>query len=291
MTTQREVTARTFAETAVALVLFGCIPVVIRYVEANPYTIGIVRLVIATAGLAIVMRDRHALRALPRADLARLVAIGVLFFAHWIVYFFAIKVSSASIGTIGLSTYGIHLLILGAIFGGSRFTAVDAVAVAMAIGGVALTVPELSLGNQATIGMLLGTVSAFFYATLPILHQRWSHMSSSIRALGQFAVALACFLLFLPKAEWSLRPIDWAGLAFLGAASTLVGHGLWVRVTTRLRPATTSIVYYGNVPIAIALAVLLLGEPLTTRLAIGGSLIVGGSILGLLWRWRARPKP
>jgi drug/metabolite transporter (DMT)-like permease len=287
----REVTTSTILETAVALLLFGCIPVVIRYVEANPYTIGIVRLVIATAGLAVIMRDRHALRALPRADLTRLVAIGVLFFAHWIVYFFAIKVSSASIGTIGLSTYGIHLLVLGAIFGGSRFTAVDTVAVTLAIGGVVLTVPEFSLGNESTLGLLLGTVSAFFYATLPILHQRWSHMSSSIRALGQFAVALACFLLFLPKAEWSLRPVDWMGLVFLGAASTLVGHGLWVRVTTRLRPATTSIVYYGSVPIAIALAVILLGEPLTTRMAIGGSLIVGGSILGLIWRWRARPRP
>lgn len=283
---EREVTKGTVAETIVALLLFACIPVVIRYVEANPYTIGIVRLAIATAGLTLVMRDRHVLRALPLADVARLALIGVLFFAHWLVYFFAIKISSASIGTIGLSTYGIHLLVLGALFGGARFTVIDTTAVALAIGGVVLTVPELSLGNDATLGMLLGTASAFFYATLPILHQRWSHMSSSIRALGQFAVALVCFLLFLPKAEWSLRPIDWAGLVFLGAASTLVGHGLWVRVTTRLRPATTSIVYYGNVPISIALAVILLGEPLTTRLTLGAALIIGGSLFGLLHRWR-----
>lgn len=287
----REVTSRTFVETAVVLVLFGCIPVVVRWVEANPYTIGIVRLVIATAGLALVMRDRSALRALPRIDLARLVVIGVLFFAHWIAYFFAIKISSASIGTIGLSTYGIHLLILGAIFGGSRFGAADATAVLMAIAGVALTVPELSLENDATLGMLLGTASALFYSTLPILHQRWSHMSSSIRALGQFAVALACFMLFLPKAEWTLRPVDWAGLAFLGVASTLVGHGLWVRVTTRLRPATTSIVYYGNVPIALALAVVVLGEPMTSRMAAGASLIVGGSVFGLFFRWRETRQP
>lgn len=286
MTGARETTSRTAAETAVALLLFGCIPVVIRWVEANPYTIGIVRLAIATSGLAIVMRDRPAIRNLPRADLARLFVIGVLFFAHWIVYFFAIKISSASVGTIGLSTYGIHLLVLGAVFGGSRFGAVDLAAVSMAIAGVVLTVPSFSLGNETTLGMALGTLSALFYATLPILHQRWSHMSSSIRAMGQFAVGLACFLLFLPLAEWSLRPLDWAGLVFLGAASTLVGHGLWVRVTTRLRPATTSIVYYGNVPIALALAVLVLGEPLTPKLAAGAALIVGGSLVGLLHRWR-----
>ena len=112
-------------------------------------------------------------------------------------------------------------------------------------------------------------------------------MSSSVRALGQFGVALVLFLLFLPKAQWSLRPIDWAGLVFLGLGSTLVGHGLWVRVTTRLRPATTSILYYASVPIALALSVLVLSEPLTPRIAVGAALIVGGSLLGLMAQARA----
>jgi len=289
VTPAREVTSKTYVEAAIALVLFACIPVVIRYISANPFTIGIVRLVIATTGIGLVMRDRAALRVLPPADLARLGFIGFCFAAHWLAYFFAIKASSAAIGTIGLSTYGIHLLILGAIFGNSRFGVVDALAVALALAGTTLTVPELSLKNDSTLGMLLGILSGFFYATLPILHQRWAHMSSPVRAFGQFAVALALFLFFLPMARWDLRAIDWAGLAFLGLGSTLVGHGLWVGVTTRLKPSTTSIIYYGNVPIAIALSVLVLGEPLTPRIAGGAALIVGGSIIGLVAQtWRAR---
>jgi drug/metabolite transporter (DMT)-like permease len=208
--------------------------------------------------------------------------IGFFFAAHWLAYFFAIKASSASIGTIGLSTYGIHLLVLGALFGRSRFAVVDALAVTLAIAGAVLTVPELSLRNASTVGMLLGVLAGFFYAVLPILHQRWAYMSSSIRAFGQFAFAFVLFLFFLPLARWDLRPIDWAGLAFLGLGSTLVGHGLWVRVTTRLRPSTTSVIYYGNVPIAIGLSVFFLGEPLTPRIAGGAALIVGGSIVGLV---------
>ncbi|MBI2214971.1 MAG: DMT family transporter [Acidobacteria bacterium] len=284
---RREVTSKTFGEAAIALVLFACIPVVIRYVSANPFTIGIVRLAIATTGIGLVMRDRAALRALPRADIGRLVIIGIAFAAHWLAYFFAIKASSASIGTIGISTFGIHLLILGAIFGRSRFGVVDVFAVALAIAGATLTVPELSLENDSTLGLLLAILAGFFYATLPILHQRWSHMSSSIRAFGQFAVALVLFLVTLPMARWDLRPIDWAGLAFLGIGSTFVGHGLWVAVTTRLKPSTTSIIYYGNVPIAIALSVTILGEPLTPRIAGGAALIVGGSVVGLVAQARA----
>lgn len=273
--------AATFTEAAIALVLFGCIPVVVKFVSANPYTIGVFRLAVATAGLYLLVGKRSRLSELSASDIRRLAVIGAIFFAHWLTYFLAIKLSSASVGAIGLSTYGVDLLLLGAITGRSRLNAIDIVAVLMAMAGAVATVPELTLKNDAAIGMLLACVSAFFYALLPILHQRYAHMPSETRALGQFGFALALFLLFLPKTEWDLRPVDWAGLAFLAVGSTLIGHSFWVRVTTVLSPSLTSIIYYGNVPIALLLSVLVLREPLTPRLLLGAALIVGGGILGL----------
>lgn len=277
---------RTFTEAAIALVLFGCIPVVVKYVSANPWTIGIFRLAVATAGVFAFVRMRGRLPRLERGDLIRLAAIGVVFFLHWITYFLSIKISSASVGSIGLSTYGIDLLILGAIFGHGRLHAVDVVAVLLAVTGAVAIVPEFTLRDNTTAGMLLACVSAVFYASLPILHQRFAHIPSSIRALGQFGFALVLFLFFLPKSDWHLRPVDWAGLAFLALGSTLIGHSLWVRVTTRLSPSATSVVYYGNVPIAIALSVAILHEPLSPRLIVGAALIIGGGILGLTSQWR-----
>lgn len=277
---------RTFIDAAIALVLFGCIPVVVKYVSANPWTIGIFRLVVATAGVFVFVRMRGRLPRLGRGDMLRLAAIGVVFFLHWITYFVSIKISSASVGSIGLSTYGIDLLILGAIFGHGRLHAIDVVAVMLAVAGAIAIVPHFTLSDDTTAGMLLACVSAVFYASLPILHQRFAHIPSSIRALGQFGFALVLFLFFLPKSDWNLRPIDWAGLAFLALGSTLVGHSLWVRVTTRLSPAATSVIYYGNVPIAIALSVAILHEPLSPRLLAGAGLIIGGGILGLTSQWR-----
>src|SRR3712207_8980555 len=52
-----------------------------------------------------------------------------LFFAHWLTLFFAIKASSASIAAIGQSTYGVHLLLLGALFVDHRPRLSDIVAV------------------------------------------------------------------------------------------------------------------------------------------------------------------
>jgi len=281
---------RTAIHAAIALTLFGCIPVVVRTIAANAYTIGIVRLAVATVGLGAVMIFRGELRRVAPRDLARLAVIGALFFGHWLSLFLGIKASSASIGAIGLSTYGAHLLILGAIFG-ARVRWTDVVAVLIAIAGAVLVVPSFDLRNETALGMLLTSSSALMYASLPLLHQRWSHIETCTRALGQFGFAFLFFLLFLPKADWTLGGRDWAGLAFLAIGVTLIGHSLWVSVTTRLAPSSTSILYYANIPIAIALSTLALGERLTLRVAAGGALIVGAGVVGLVSRASAREWP
>lgn len=269
-----------------ALILFGCIPVAVKWVAANPYTIGIFRLVIASAGACVLAGARGQLRRLPAHDVVRLATIGFFFFAHWLTLFLSIKSSSASIGAIGLSTYGVHLLLLGALAGHGRVHGSDVAAVLLAVAGAVTIVPQFRLHNEIATGMLLATISAFFYAALPILHQRWSHLPTSLRALGQFSFALGFFLLFLGKSDWSLGARDWAGLLFLAVGVTLIGHSLWVHVTSSLSPAATSIIYYGNIPIALALNAIILGEPLTARTLLGATLIIGGSIFGLYKQWR-----
>jgi drug/metabolite transporter (DMT)-like permease len=143
-------------------------------------------------------------------------------------------------------------------------------------------VPKLTLQSSVVWGIALASLSAFFYATLPLLHQRFAAIPSSTRTLGQFAAALALFLLFLPLSNWRLSARDWAGLCFLGVGSTLIGHSLWVRVTTTLTPAATSVIYYGNLPFALALSAVVLHERFTVRTAVGAALIVAGGLIGLV---------
>ena len=279
-------TARLKLEALVAIVLFGCIPVTVRSIAANPYTIGIFRLAVATLAVAIFLALRGGLRSVAPRDLFRLGAIGFMFFAHWITLFFAIKASSASIAAIGQSTYGIHLLVLTALFTTHRLRWTDVVAVIIAAAGAVLVIPTVDLTNDVTAGLTLASISALLYAALPLLHQRWSHIPNMMRTLGQFGFALLFFLLFAGRSEWSLDARDWAGLLFLAIGVTLIGHSLWVRVTTQLAPRTTSIIYYANIPVAVLLGVALLGEPMSPQTAAGAGLIVAGSLLGLSARDR-----
>ena len=275
---------RTAVEALIALLLFGCIPVVVKMISANPYTIGVFRLALATLVLGTFMAVRGELRAISRRDLTPLAAIGFLFFGHWLTLFLAIKASSASIGAIGLSTYGVDLLILGIVFAGERPRPIVIVAVVLAAAGAVLVVPAFDLRNDTAVGMLLACISALMYAALPLLHQRWTHIPDRIRTLGQFGFALLFFSFFIARTNWDLTPRDWAGLLFLAIGVTLIAHTLWVRVTTRLSPSATSILYYGNIPIAITLGVLILGEPLTVRTMTGAALIIAGGVVGLISR-------
>jgi drug/metabolite transporter (DMT)-like permease len=275
---------RTVTEAFIAILLFGCIPVVIKMVSANPYTIGVFRLAVATLVLAAFMAVRGELRRVARIDLIRLAAIGFLFFGHWLTLFFSVKVSSASIGAIGLSTYGVDLLLLGVFFAGERPRAVVIVAILLAATGAVLVVPTFDLRNSTALGMLMACASALMYASLPLLHQRWSRIPTGIRTLGQFGFALLFFSLFITKTNWNLTTRDWAGLLFLAIGVTLIAHSLWVRVTTRLTPSSTSILYYANIPIAIALSVLILGEPLNIRMMSGATLIIASGLIGLATR-------
>ncbi|MEO6486757.1 MAG: EamA family transporter, partial [Thermoanaerobaculia bacterium] len=167
-------------DAAIALVLFGSIPVAVRHISANPYTIGIFRLAIASVVLGILLRP-----ALPssRRDWGRLAVIGFLFFGHWLTFFLSIKMSSASIAAIGLSTYGIFLILFSAVFGNHRLRLVEVAAVLVAAAGAILIIPQLDVSNRVTIGVLLSMLSAIFYASLPILHQRWSHLPTGTRAV------------------------------------------------------------------------------------------------------------
>jgi drug/metabolite transporter (DMT)-like permease len=272
---------RTAVEAFVTLLLFGCIPVAVKMVSANPYTIGFFRLTLATLVLGAIMAARGQLRRLPPRDIGRLAIIGFLFAAHWLTLFIAVKTSTASIGAIGLSTYGVDLLLLGALFGRERLRPIVVAAVLLAAAGAVLVVPSFDLRDKTALGMLLACLSALLYASLPLLHQRWSHIPTPMRTLGQFGFALLFFSLFVTRTRWDLTPRDWAGLLFLAIGVTLIGHSLWVRVTTRLSPSVTSVLYYGNIPIAIALGVLVLGDPVTARTLLGAAMIVGGSVVGL----------
>ncbi|NVJ66077.1 MAG: DMT family transporter [Gammaproteobacteria bacterium] len=271
----------------IAVFLMALVPVTIKLTQINPWMVGFARLLISVIGLYLIAKGFKQSVWSQKQNWLPISLIGFTFAVHWLTYFYSIQLSTASIAAIGVSTYGAHLLLLGWWFHGQRPTLFEFACVLVAFVGVFFVVPEFSLQNEMTIGLLLGVVSGLLYACLPILHQKYKHINNQRRAFGQFFIAMWLFALalpFLPKQAFELDQNAIIGLLILGIFSTLIGHSVWVKVTTELNHVVSSIVYYLYVPIALALSFLLLNEPLSNNKILGASLIIVANVAGVIYR-------
>lgn len=281
---------RSYIEGLLAVFIFGITPLFIKEVTANAITIGLVRLSIGGTFLYFIASNKK-LRALSKQEWKALAWIGTLFGAHWITYFISVKLSTPSIAILSVSSYGIHMIYLNWMIKGQKPLLVNLISVLIALIGIFLIVPEFTLANDLTLGILVGLISAFFFALLPFQQQKHQAIDSMARAFGQYAFALPIFLLFVSNSNWNLNTQDWWYLAILGVICTVVAHTLWLRATTYLDAATTSLIFYLGTPIAMITSYFFLGEEMNTQKIIGASLIVGANVLGVFLKKVSNQRP
>lgn len=274
--------SRYYIEGLLAAFLFGLTPIFIKQITANVVTIGIVRLTIAVVLVYLLFVGKEKLKALKLRDWKALAVIGFVFGLHWISYFYSVKLATPSIALLGLTSFGIYVILIDWIFLKRKPTWVDGLSVTIAVAGNLLIVPEFSLQNDVTMGLLIGLFSALFFAFLPLLQQRSAHIDSYTRAFGQYFFGLIFFLLFVSESNWDLPANDWYYLGILGVVCTLGAHTLWLRATTMLPGTATSVIYYLAIPIAMITSYLFLEEAMPEKKVIGAVLIVGANLIGIV---------
>jgi len=279
---------RISAEAATSLILMAGVPVFIKFTNANSYTIGIVRLLMASFLIGLLIIYKKEKLSFRIEYIKKLVVIGIVFSIHWITYFISIKISTASIGILGASTYGIHLIFLGWIFLKSKPRIIDIFAIAFAFWGTYLIIPEFSLKNNITLGLAISIISGLFFAMLPILHQKSKFISDTHRALGQFVFAIPLFLFFAPYYDFDLNKADWYSLLYLGICGTFMAHTLWINVTTKLNTTITSLIFYIIIPITMTVSYFWLGEEMKFDKILGALMIVTANVISILSRFYSR---
>lgn len=273
--------SRYYIEGVLAAVLFGSTPVLIKKVTANAITIGMVRLSIATAFIYFLFIGAKKLKVLKKQEWKALMLLGLVFGIHWVSYFYAVKVSTPSIAILGLTCFGIYLILFGWIFQGKKPGRVEWLTVLLAAGGNLLIVPEFSLNNGITLGLLIGLGSGLFFALLPVLHQQNAHTLSYTRAFGQYGFGFLFFGLFASRADFNLPDSDWYYLFILALVCTVGAHTLWLRATTHLPHASSSVIYYISIPVTMLVSYFFLNEPMPLNKVLGACLIVLANLLGI----------
>jgi len=254
--------------------IFALVPIAIKSTSANVPSIAIIRLCVTVLFLSLFpLGFWSSLRKHPRAFFV----IGGIFAIHWYTYFSAVKLGSASMGLIGLSSYGLFLNLYALWFLKEKANVFSIVAVVMSIVGVIV----LSSGSNFadTEALLLAIASGAFYGLMPIVHRKYGDLPTRVRVQFQFAGALLFFLPFLGQASLDYSARDWQWLMYLSVLGTLVGHGIWVWVTSHSLAVVSSLLYYINIPLVLFWDHKFFDHTLTSRQLMGAGIMIAAQMI------------
>jgi drug/metabolite transporter (DMT)-like permease len=247
--------------------------------------IALLRYLVAAPGFALLLWRSGGLPGLTRRDAARLTAVGLLVVVGYHVSLnVGTRFTTSGTAALVVALAPALTLVLATALGLERATVRRGVGLAIAFAGVAVVVllgagGELSLANaKGPLIVLAAPVSFALYNVLlqPLL-DRYSLLA--LTAASSLVGTLGLFPLARPSTVDAVAAIsagDAALVLYLGLACTLLGYLAW-NVGLRGLGSTNAVTYAYGIPVlAVAFGAVLLDEPVTVWLAVGGALVLAG---------------
>ncbi len=211
------------------------------------------------------------------------ILLGVVVGIHWVTYFAGMQMAGITIGIIAFFTYPVITVFLEPLLNRSKSKnkpqAKDVAIAFIVLIGIFLLIPEISLGNQVTLGIATGVLSAFFFALRNVLHKNYfSHYSGPHAMLYQTLVAFLMLGLFVEVPLSQVTNHDWSLILLVGVVFTAAPHALLASSLRHLSATTAGLIsclqpLYGSV-----LAFLLLSERVNMLTILGGVLVVSAAL-------------
>lgn len=268
----------------VAVMLFGFSGVLAQYVQVPAVLVAMGRVIYSSLlllAISLVKKDKLTLES--KKDYALIIGTGVIMAIHWSSFFQAIQVSSVAIGTITFSTFPLFLTFMEPVVFKEKLRARSVISAVILLAGVYITVPEFSVENQVTVGILWGMLCSFTYAIMALGNRYFSKKyTGRIICLYEQGTAAIVLLpaLWLVKVEW--RPVDIAGVAAIGFVCTAIAYSLYVSAQKGVRAQTAGIISGMETVYGIIFAFVFLREVPTVRELIGGAVILGVALYSSL---------
>jgi drug/metabolite transporter (DMT)-like permease len=275
-----------------AVLLFGGTALFSKLINLPALDITVYRTGVAAVILFIVLTlQKQNIRLASTKDYGVALLLGVVVGIHWVTYFAGMQMAGVTIGIIAFFTYPVITVFLEPLL--SRFLSKSKLSGALSnkpkpkdiliafivMIGIFLLIPEISLGNQVTLGIATGVLSALFFALRNILHKNYfSHYSGPHTMLYQTLVACLMLCLFVDVPPMEVTHHDWLLILLVGVVFTAMPHALFASSLRHLSATTAGLIsclqpLYGSV-----LAFLLLSERVNIWTVIGGLLVISAAL-------------
>jgi len=210
------------------------------------------------------------------AHYGTIVVLGIVLCGHWLMLYKALKLSTAAVATLSLSTYPVFTTFVEPLVFREKLRKVDIALVVAVFVGIWIMIPEISLSNRTTQAILLGIGSGLLFMVRNLATRKHvQEYSSSLLMSWQMLVAglLLVPLVFLSeKAVYSPQTVGL--LVLFGTVFTALPQTLFSASFKNLRVTTVSIITTLHVFYGALFGYLIHGETVTLRTVFGGLLIL-----------------
>lgn len=268
----------------IAVMLFSISGVVGQFVEIPSVLVAMGRVICSSILLFIIAKvKKESLKLESKKDYALIMFAGAVLAIHWTTFFQSIQVSSVAIGTITFSTFPLFITFIEPIVFKEKIKMRSIVNAVILLIGVLITVPEFSLENQVTVGIVWGMISSFTYAIITLANRYFSKKYIG-RVVCLYEQGTAAIVLlpaaFLVPAVW--RPQDIAGVLIIGFVCTAFAYSLYVSAQKGVRAQTAGIISGMETVYGIVYALIFLSEVPSGREILGGIVILGVALMASL---------
>lgn len=264
----------------VAVVLLGVTALFSKLIPMNATDITFGRSIIAFSVLMIVMKFQGVnLRLGSLRDYGVACLLGIIMAVHWVTYFAAMQYAGISVGMISLFTFPVITVLLEPLFEKVRIAFQDIVSAIVVFLGIYLIVPEASLSNNVTLGIVVGVSSALLYSMRNLIMRRYfSHYTGAQAMTYQTLVICLCLVFFSSSAVFEASNQTYMLLIILGTICTAAPHTMIASSLRHLRAKTFSLIACTQPLYGVGLAIILLDEQPNWKTLLGGAMIISAAI-------------
>jgi drug/metabolite transporter (DMT)-like permease len=200
--------------------------------------------------------------------------------AHWVTYFYALKLSNVAIGMLSIFTFPVIIALLEPFFSKVKFDPIHLVLGFMVLLGIYILAPEFNLESHQLQGILFGLLSALCYALrILILKRHVVTYNGTMLMFYQVAIitiVLAPILYFMDTANITTQ---YPYVVLLALLTTAIGHTMFVNSLKYFKASTASIIGSGQPVFGMIIAYFFLNEIPTIHTFVGGSLILATVVI------------
>lgn len=270
----------------ISMAIFGTIPLFVRNIPVSSAEIALYRAILAVIliGLFLIFKKQKIDFSQIKKELPILAFSGIAVGLNWILLFEAYKYTTVSVATISYYFAPVIVTVISPLMFKEKLTAKQIICFMLStVGLVLITGIGKVGGGRGKVGVFLGLGAACFYATAVILNKFVKSVDGIQRTFIQFISASAVLLPYMLLTRGitlkSLDSLGWVNLLTFGFVHTGLTYCLYFSSLKELQGQKAAILSYIDPLVAVLISVTLLGESMTLMQIVGGTMILGFTLV------------